>query len=84
LDTRERLRDYIIENFMFGREDVSLEDDVSFFDKGIIDSTGILEVVGFIGDAFNIEVADKELIPDNFESVNKLVAYIDRKRLTTA
>ncbi len=84
MDTKEKLRNFIIENFMFGSEDASLDDDDLFFDVGIIDSTGVLEVVGFIEDEFGLEVADKELIPDNFESVNKLVAYISRKTQTTA
>ena len=51
---------------------------------GIIDSTGFLEVAGFIEDEFNIEVADRELIPDNFDSVDKLSAYIDRKVQSSA
>jgi acyl carrier protein len=84
LNTKEKLRNYIIENFMFGSENASLNDDDLFFDVGIIDSTGVLEVVGFIEEEFDFEVADKELIPDNFESVNKLVAYIGRKTQTTA
>jgi len=82
LDTREEVRNFIIENFMFGKEDASLNDDESFTDEGIIDSTGFLEVIGFIEDKFNFEVSDKELIPDNFDSVNKLVAYIGRKAQT--
>ena len=84
MDTKEKLRNYIIENFMFGSEDASLNDDDLFFDVGIKDSTGVLEVVGFIEDEFDFEVADKELIPDNFESVNKLVAYIVRKVQSTS
>jgi acyl carrier protein len=84
LDTREKVRNFIIENFMFGSENASLNDEDPFIDEGIIDSTGFLEVIGYIQDEFNFEVADKELIPDNFDSVNKLVAYIDRKVQATS
>jgi len=79
LDTREKLRGFIIENFLFGKEDAKLDDSESFLESGIIDSTGILEVVGFVEDEFDFEVKDEELVPDNFDSVDRLVAYIDRK-----
>lgn len=84
MDTKAKLRDFIIENFLFGNEDAGLDDTDSFLDKGIIDSTGILEVVGFIEDEFGFEVADEELIPENFDSVDKLVAYIQTKTQATA
>lgn len=84
LDTREKLRGFIIENFLFGKEDANLDDSESFLESGIIDSTGILEVVGFVEDEFDFEVRDEELVPDNFDSVDRLVAYIDRKTGSTA
>ena len=84
MDTKEKVRNFIIENFMFGREDATLNDEDPFIDEGIIDSTGFLEIIGFIQDEFSFEVSDKELIPDNFDSVNKLVAYIGRKVQTTS
>ena len=79
METKTQLKDFIIENFLFGSEDASLNDDDSFLETGIIDSTGILELVSFVEDEFGIEVKDEELVPDNFDSVNKLLAYIDRK-----
>ena len=79
MNTKEKLRGFIIENFMFGSENASLGDDDPFFDMGIIDSTGVLEVVGFIEEEFGVEVEDRELVPENFETVNKLAAYIDGK-----
>jgi acyl carrier protein len=83
LDTKENLRNFIIENFMFGSEDASLDDDDSFLDEGIIDSTGVLEVVGFIEDEFGFEVSDDELVPENFDSLNKLLSYVNGKVQTT-
>ena len=80
METREKLRQYIIENFLFGNENASLDDRESFLESGIIDSTGVLEVVGFLEDEFGFEVTDKELVPDNFDSIDKLVAYIEKKQ----
>lgn len=80
LEVKEQIKGFIIENFLFGSEDSSLGEDDSFLESGIIDSTGILEVVGFIEDEFDIEVLDEELVPDNFDSLNKLVEYIGRKQ----
>ena len=80
METKEKLRHFIIENFLFGNEDAGLDDGESFLESGIIDSTGILEVVGFLEDEFGFEVTDDELVPDNFDSVDKLVAYIGGKQ----
>ena len=80
METREILRKFIIENFLFGNEDAPLNDAESFLESGIIDSTGILEVVGFLEDEFEFEVTDEELVPDNFDSIDKLIAYIGNKQ----
>lgn len=80
METKAQIKDFIVENFLFGSSDTSLEDDDSFLESGIIDSTGILEVVSFVEDEFGIEVRDEELIPDNFDSVNKLVEYVEKKK----
>ena len=80
METREKLRQYIIENFLFGNENASLDDGESFLESGIIDSTGILEVVGFLEDEFGFEVTDEDLVPDNFDSIDKLIAYIEKKQ----
>jgi acyl carrier protein len=72
------LKEFVINNFMFGRGD-SLENDTDFFDKGIIDSTGTLELVSYIEENFNISVLDNELIKENFSSLNKVNEYINNK-----
>jgi acyl carrier protein len=76
----EIVRQFIIEHFLYGDKSASLGPDDSFLDKGIIDSTGVLELVAFIQKEFGIEVHDPEIIPDNFDSIAKLTRYIDRKR----
>jgi acyl carrier protein len=77
-DVRAKIRGFIVENFLFGNED-GLKDDASFLDEGIIDSTGILEMVSYLEEEFSIHVEDEELIPENLDSINNVVAYLTRK-----
>jgi len=73
------IRRFILENFMIGSQE-ELDNDDSFLEKGVIDSTGILELVMFVEETYGIEVQDDEVIPENFDSVNKLGAYLERKQ----
>jgi acyl carrier protein len=82
MDLKAEIRKYIIENFFYGQDDGSLDDDVSFLGTGIIDSTGVLELVSFVQETYGIRVTDDELIPDNFDSLNKLESFIGKKRAT--
>jgi acyl carrier protein len=77
-EIRQQLRTYIIENFLFG-DDKGFDDSVSFLESGILDSTGILEVIGFLEENFSIKVKDDELIPENLDSIMNLVRYLGRK-----
>jgi len=74
------IRKFIIENFLYGQDDDSLGDDQSFLENGIIDSTGVLELVSFVQNAYGVTITDNELVPDNFDSLNKIDRFIDRKR----
>ncbi|MGD9157952.1 MAG: acyl carrier protein [Desulfobacteraceae bacterium] len=75
---KERIRSFIVENFLFG-QDEGLNDDSSFLDEGIIDSTGILELVNFLEEEFSVTVDDEELIPENLDSINNVVGYLEKK-----
>ena len=77
-DTRMKIREFIVENFLFGSAN-GLNDDTSFLDDGIIDSTGVLELVTFIENEFSIQVDDEELIPENLDSIDNIVGYLERK-----
>ncbi|MDY7039055.1 MAG: acyl carrier protein [Thermodesulfobacteriota bacterium] len=77
-DYRDTVRMFVMENFLFDNE-ATLIDTASFLDEGIIDSTGILELVSFIEERFRITVADDELIPENLDSVANVVNYLERK-----
>jgi acyl carrier protein len=80
-ETVKKLREYVFDNFLFTDEENALGNDDSFMEKGIIDSTGILEVITFIEEDFGITVKDEELIPENLDSINNLSAFIQRKRV---
>lgn len=80
MDLRSEIRDYIVDSFMMGRDPEALADDGSLLDLGIIDSTGVLELVGFLEETYGISVEDEELVPDNLDTVSNLVAFIERKR----
>ncbi len=77
-ETRDKVREFIVENFLFGADD-GLTDKTSFLDDGIIDSTGILELVSFLEEDFGIEVDDEELIPENLDSIKNVVGYLEKK-----
>jgi acyl carrier protein len=79
MNTKEQIRQYIAQNFLFSNNGFELGDDVSFLDEGVVDSTGVLELVMFVEDTFNIEVDDEDIVPDNFDSVNNLALYIASK-----
>ena len=77
-DAKEKVRAFVVENFLFGEEN-GLTDGSSFLEDGIIDSTGILELVDFLEDEFSISVDDEELVPENLDSLNNVTAYIEKK-----
>jgi acyl carrier protein len=81
MDTlRHDVREFIIENFLFGHSNNSLEDDESFLDTGIIDSTGVLQLVGYLEEHFGIAVGDGDVTPANLDSVNRVVAFVEARR----
>lgn len=71
-----KIKGYILENFLYGGSSDQIADDDSFLEKGIIDSTGILELVGFVEETFAVKVADEDLVPENMDSINKLNEFI--------
>lgn len=72
------IRSFIVSNFLLGRGD-ALDLDASFMDEGLIDSTGILELVSHLEENYGIEILEEELTPDNLDSVNRIAAYLTRK-----
>lgn len=80
MDRKKQIRDFILENYLFTNEDSALSNDQSLLEAGIIDSTGILELIAFLQETFGLTVDDDEMIPDNFDSVDRIVSYVSRKK----
>lgn len=78
------IRQYILGNLLFTEDESVLQDNDSFLDHGIIDSTGVLEIILFIEETFDIKVNDDEMLPANLDSVNNLVAFVNRKKAAAA
>ena len=74
---QEQIRNYIVENFLFGSN--TFEDEDSFLEHGVVDSTGVLELVLFAEETFGIAVDDEEILPENFDSISCLATYVTRK-----
>jgi acyl carrier protein len=79
MDIEEKIKKFIIQHFVVGEKNPKLENDASFLEKGIVDSTGVLELVGFLEETFKIKVEDEELVPENLDSVNNLVRFVSQK-----
>ena len=76
---RKQVRDFLVSNFYIAEANL-LEVDTSLLDQGIIDSTGVLEVIGFIEETFGITVEDSELLPENLDSIEGIAQYVVRKK----
>ena len=75
---KEKIKDFIIENFLFGEEE-DLNGQTSFMDNAIIDSTGVLELVDYLENDFNITISDDELLPENLDTIDNIVNFLDKK-----
>jgi acyl carrier protein len=76
---KEQVHAFVTSNF-YVADPAALEDDASLLDRGIIDSTGVLEVIYFIEDTFGIAVEDSEMLPDNLDSIERIANFVTRKK----
>jgi acyl carrier protein len=79
MQLKSDVRQFIIENFYYGQNDPTLDDHVSFLQNGIIDSTGVLELVSFIQEKYQIRILDDELVPENLDSLHNIEVYVTAK-----
>lgn len=79
MDRRQLIRKFLTENFLLSGNGFTLGDDDSLLDTGVVDSTGVLELILLIEETFGIEVADEEVVPENLDSVNRIAAYVAKK-----
>lgn len=83
MGTEDTFRNFITTNF-YVADPAALADNDSLLDAGIIDSTGVLDLIGFIEQQFGFSVADDDLVPDNLDSIARLTAFVQRKLAATA
>jgi len=79
VETIAKLRNFILENYLFTDDPSALDNDDSFLDSGIIDSTGILELIFFLEEEFAVKVEDEEMVPRNLDSVTNVIAFLQSK-----
>lgn len=77
---RESLRHFLLENYLFTDDPSKLNDSDSFLDNGILDSTGILDVILFVEENHHVKVSEDEMVPDNLDSIDALVTFIEKKQ----
>ncbi len=78
MDQINTVKEFIVENFLFGEED-QIELETDFFEKGIIDSTGVIELVSYMEETFEISIDDEELIPENLSSLKNIREFLLQK-----
>ena len=76
---KESVKKFILDNFLFESDENAVGYDDSFLEKGIIDSTGVMELVSFIEEEFKVSVDDDELIPENLDTINRLAGFVKSK-----
>jgi acyl carrier protein len=77
----KEIRDFIVTNFLFG-EAGTLQEDTSFLSSGIIDSTGMLELIMFLENTYDVKIEPAEMIPENLDSIQRVVQFLTRKLAT--
>lgn len=80
MSSEATIKNYILENIIFTDDQSALQSSDSFLDRGVLDSTGILEIIYFLEVEFEIKIEDEEMIPENLDSVNNIVAFIESKK----
>jgi len=79
-ETIEReIRDFLRENFPLSADGVTLERDDSLIEVGVIDSTGVLELIGFIEERYEVEIRDEEVLPENLDSIANIIRFVGEK-----
>lgn len=75
----ESIRKFLLENYLFGYEEEELRNDSSFLELGILDSTGIMELVTFVEEEFLIQISDEDILPENLDSIECISRYVYSK-----
>jgi acyl carrier protein len=76
----QAIREFLATNFFLGDDPAGLAGSASLIEAGVIDSTGVLELVGFLEEHFEIRIQDDELVPENLDTIDNIVQFVTRKR----
>jgi len=76
------IRDFLTANYFLGEDPEALQGDASLIEAGLIDSTGVLELVGFLEERFDVRITNEELLPENLDSIDNIVGFVNRKLAT--
>ena len=79
MDVEREIRDFVVRNFLYGDAAALAGDDESLIERGLVDSTGVLEIVAFLEERFGITLTDDELVPDNLDSVARMILFVKGK-----
>lgn len=79
MDIKAQVRQFVLSNF-YVADPASLRDEVSLLDSGVVDSTGVLEVISFLESTYLLKVEESEMVPDNLDSIRSISEYVQRKR----
>lgn len=79
-ELRDNIRNFILENYLFTNDVAAIALDDSLLGRGIVDSTGMLEIIFFIEEKLGVKVKDEEMIPENLDSVNKIAQFVEARR----
>lgn len=82
MDESHLVRNFILKNFLFSEDEGALTNEGSLIASGTIDSTGVLELIMFVEQTFGIKVDEDEMVPQNLDSVEKIIGYVHRKKLS--
>jgi acyl carrier protein len=78
-DIAQKIRMFVVDNLLFGQGDGRFSNDDSFLENGLIDSVGILTLVELVRETYAISVKDEELVPENWDSVHRIAAFVQTK-----
>ena len=76
MTTEATIRNFILETFLFGDTSVDLGDDVSLIESGIVDSTGVLELLGCVEKTWGVAISDTDIVPANFDTIGRIAAFV--------
>lgn len=79
METERKIRDFVLRNYLFTTDENALRNDQSLMRTGVLDSTGILELISFLYEAFEVQVDDEEMVPENLDSVAQLTTFVTGK-----